>query len=217
MGLSAVLIAAAAGLVLGGFTPAAAWQICRLKLARKQKGFPPDRRLSSLPVTLLCMLGAGGGFGAMAYLTSQLPVFLLGGMIWLIGIVLTLVDLRIRIIPNEAVALLVMTGGILQWYLHGFTGLFLAILAMLLVTAGFLTLGGIMGLWKIGAGDVKLAGVMGVTLGNPQVTAGLLIMALSLLLFCSVGLLLKKITLTSMVAFGPFLVCGLLGGLLFLM
>lgn len=160
------------------------------------------------------MLGVGGGFSALAYLTARPAALLLGGGIWFVGAVLILVDLRIRILPNEGVLLLAAAGGALQGYLRGPGGLLAAVFAMALVMSGFLALGGVMGLWKIGAGDVKLAGVMGLTLGYPQVMHGLAVMALSFFLFCGVGLLLKKITLKSMVAFGPFLICGLLGGLL---
>lgn len=216
MSLFTVGIAAAAGLILGGLAPTAAEHVCRLKYAQKKQELPSDRRYTSLPVLLLCILCTGGGFGVMAYFADRIFALLLGGLIWFVGTVLILVDLRIRILPNEAVLLLAGAGGILQWYLHGLSGLLIAMILMLIIMLGFIALGGIMGLWKIGAGDVKLAGVMGLTLGHPQFISGLLIMALSLLLFCVAGLLLKKITLKSMVAFGPFLVCGLLGGLLFL-
>lgn len=217
MNLLIVFIAAAAGAVLGLFVPDAAEALCRLKYARKKKDLPADPRFASLTARLLCAAGVGAGCGVMAHLTGRPGALFLGALIWWVGAVVILVDLRVRLIANEAVLALAVAGGALQWDLRGFGGLLHAAVAMLVVMAGFIGLGSAMGLWKIGAGDVKLAGVMGLTLGTPTVMNGLLIMAVSLLFFCGAGLALKKITLKSMVAFGPFIIWGLLGGLLFLL
>jgi prepilin signal peptidase PulO-like enzyme (type II secretory pathway) len=79
---------------------------------------------------------------------------------------------------------------------------------MMAVMAAFITLGSFLGLHTIGAGDVKLAGAMGLTLGFPRVIYGLLGMSAIIVVWCLGGLLTKKITLKSMVAFAPFITAG---------
>jgi Flp pilus assembly protein protease CpaA len=65
-----------------------------------------------------------------------------------------------------------------------------------------------MGSASIGAGDVKLAGAMALVLGFPQIMYGLIGMSGLLVIWIGPGLLLKKITLKSSIAFGPFMMGG---------
>ena len=78
----------------------------------------------------------------------------------------------------------------------------------------FTVLGLIIGLNKIGAGDVKLAGLMGLALGYPHILYALLIMSIALIGYSLVGMAIGKLTHVSMFAFAPFLMLGLVSGLI---
>jgi prepilin signal peptidase PulO-like enzyme (type II secretory pathway) len=67
----------------------------------------------------------------------------------------------------------------------------------------------IVGFDKVGAGDVKLAGVMGLALGYPGIVTALMYMSASLLIFSAFGLILRRITVKSMLPFAPFMMLGM--------
>ena len=210
------LLAAALGAAAGAALPAAGERIAAYKCRRKGRVPEPAPRYTGAAARAVCLLCNGIGWGLCLYAGTWLPGVLAAAE-WSIGILLILLDLRLRILPNELLAALAAGGLALQLSLHGPAGLPGALFAMLAVGMGFLALGNFMGLYKIGAGDVKLAAIMALALGFPQVFAGLMAMAASMFVFCGIGLLTRRITLKSMVPFGPFLVPGLQIGMLLLL
>lgn len=131
-----------------------------------------------------------------------------------IGIILAFIDVNIRIIPNELVLTLVIVGIIFQLVFNGFKSLGYAIICMIVMMAVFMSVAGFVGFGKVGAGDVKLAGVMGLALGYPLIVNAVLIMAIVLICFIGIGLLLKKIYLSTMLPLAPFIVSGYLAALI---
>jgi|YNPMSStandDraft_1061717.scaffolds.fasta_scaffold11236_3 Flp pilus assembly protein protease CpaA len=69
----------------------------------------------------------------------------------------------------------------------------------------------IYGLEKAGGGDVKLGLFIGLVLGWPAIIPALALAFVSATLFAAVGMLLRRLSWRSVIAFGPFLS---LGGLL---
>jgi len=125
-----------------------------------------------------------------------------------IGIIIAYIDVKIRIIPNELVLAMVVLGIIFQILNYGFKALIGAAITMVVMMAVFTAVAGFVGFGKVGAGDVKLAGAMGIALGYPLIVTAIGVMAVSLLVFILTGMALKKIYLSTMLPFAPFMITG---------
>ncbi len=131
-------------------------------------------------------------------------------IIFSIAVMISFIDIRIRIIPNKLVLALVMAGTVYQISNFGAKSLLIAAGCMIIIMALFLVLGAVMGMEKIGAGDVKLAGAMGLVLGYPNILLGILLMAIVILIYCFIGFSMYKMSLKSMFAYAPFMMSGMI-------
>lgn len=204
---------AAAGAAVGLLLPAGADRMTKWKLKKKGRTPEPDARFTGWAACLLCALASAMGWGLCRYLGTPFTAALTMAL-WSCGVVLILIDLRVRLIPNEMLLAMAVMGLILQGWTAGLDGVVTAFFAALVLFCIYMGLGNFMGLYKIGAGDVKLSVVMALTLGYPCIMWAMLAMAVSMFLFCGVGIALRKMTLKSMLPFGPFLVPGFWVGLL---
>ena len=204
MNVLSALIWGAAGLAAGWFIPQLAQKIMHLK------EYPDDGRPIRLWHKIVCLLVSGGCLAILGGLSQQLLQIILLAFIVIAALTVTVIDLRVRRIPNESVALIAVVGLTLHITVYGLSSLIPALLSMAAVMILFIVLGVALGLETIGAGDVKLAGAIGLVLGWPYVIYGMLAMSALLLVFSIGGMLTKKITLKSMVAFAPFLMGGTL-------
>lgn len=125
-----------------------------------------------------------------------------------IGIIIAYIDLKIRIIPNEIVLTLIIVGILLQTIYFGPKALISAFVSMIVMMVVFTSVAGFVGFGKVGAGDVKLAGAMGLTLGYPLIITAIGIMAVVLLVFILIGMAIKKIFLSTMLPMAPFMISG---------
>ena len=212
------LVAAAAGLAAGLLLPMLSEKLSAWKCGKKGREFAADPRFTSALTMLACSLVNGLGWGlCWDFGSAAAAPAVLAALIWSLGVVLIVVDLRLRLIPNEVLLWMLILGVPMEVMLRGFGSLFGCVFASMMVFCLFATLGKAMGLYKIGAGDVKLAMVMTMTLGYPTVLTGMLGMAGSLLVFTLGGLLLRKLTLKTMLPLGPFIVPGYWVGLVVLL
>ena len=212
------LIAGVFGLVAGLLLPMLSEKLSAWKCRKKSREFLPNPKFTALWAKLACGVGNGVGWGLCWYFGSAAMVpAMLAALIWSLGIMLIVVDLRLRLIPNEVLLWMLIVGIPMQIMLKGVDGLLGGIFMSMVVFCLCATLGRFMGFYKIGAGDVKLAMVMAITLGNPAVLTALLGMSGSLLVVLLVGLLLKKMTLKTMLPLGPFIVPGYWVGLVVLL
>ena len=78
----------------------------------------------------------------------------------------------------------------------------------------WMILGKMLGSGQIGAGDVKLCAVMGFMFGYPNVIGAMLVTSATLLISCFIGMKGNKMTMKSTLPMGPFLVLGMLAGIL---
>ena len=212
------LMAAVLGLVVGLYLPMLCEKLADYKWKKKNRELNPDDRFTGTVAKILCAAANAAGWGLCWYFGSKVAVpAVLAALIWSLGIVLIVVDLRLRIIPNEVLLGMLIIGVVMEVWVNGFESLVSCVFASVIVFNQFAILGKVMGLYKIGAGDVKLAMVMTMSLGYPTILTTLLGFSVSLLLFCVGGLLLKKITLKSFLPLGPFLVPGFWVGLIVLL
>lgn len=124
---------------------------------------------------------------------------------------ISIIDTRKRIIPNRALAVLLMTQLTIYFFadspaikiaeevLTGFCCSFVFLTAYIISKK------------SIGAGDVKLFFVIGFCSDPEDATAVLVISSLCALLFSLVLLLLKKVRLNDTLPFAPFALAGVIG------
>lgn len=139
---------------------------------------------------------------------SNIVIALLISVQITIGIIIAYIDIRIKIIPNELVLTMIILGIIFQVLNYGLKALIGAAISMLAMMIVFTSVAGFVGFGKVGAGDVKLAGAMGFSLGYPLIITAVGIMAVALMVFILTGMALKKIYLSTMLPFAPFMIIG---------
>lgn len=152
---------------------------------------------------IMALLGAAAGYFGEGILPALL-VF----VIMVMSVAFALIDMRIHIIPNEMILAMIPLGILFQLVVFGIKGFLLSLACMAGIVLLFMIVGLIFGLEKVGAGDVKLAGIMGLTLGYPLMLYGILIMAVLLILYSLGGIILGKLTHVSMFPFAPFMMSG---------
>lgn len=203
-----------AGVGLGFFTPDISQKIALHKCKKSDKELAEDKRYTSILLKLIfCILNASVWALAGIYMENLFAAILLS-ILFSAAVMITVLDLHIRIIPNELVLVMLAVGIAFQAVQFGFKALAFAALTMLIIMIVFTLLAGITGFGMVGAGDVKLAGAMGLALGYPNIFTALIVMAAALLIYSLGGLLLKKLTLRSTFPLAPFLMSGMVIALL---
>jgi prepilin signal peptidase PulO-like enzyme (type II secretory pathway) len=190
------------GLSVGpALTAYAAWMMrCRRGEAAGQ--FSPVHTVSASLVN-------GFGWLLACLVSHSVPEAANLGLMVSAAVVLTLIDVGIRVIPNELVAALLALAAALALLEKGFAvlpwrlGGFLAALALFLLAMR------IAGPGKVGGGDVKLAAAVGFAVGFPNVLVAVLIMALAASATGVVGVKLKKMGKSTPMPFAGFLMAGL--------
>lgn len=203
----------AAGLAAGFFIPLLAQKTAEYKYEAKGRELVPAPRFNGPLLKAGCsVLNAAGWAAAGCYAANWVSPALVA-LLWTLAVVVAIVDIRIHIIPNEAVLAMAVLGAGLQLALFGAAGLLRALAAMAAVMAAFIVLAAFLGFHAVGAGDVKLAGAMGLALGYPYILHALLGMAALLVVYCAGGIAMKKLTLKSMLPFAPFMMAGMLAAM----
>ena len=202
------------GTIVGVFIPSASDKIIKIK---KKKKVLTERGefIKRLHSRIILMIISGTLFGIEMFFEKSLLGALTGSFIIMISILIACIDFRVRIIPNELVVMLAVLGFIFQYSKQTKEGLVLSIITMLSMIIIFSIVGIFIGLDKVGAGDIKLAGAMGAVLGYPLVFHGIIIMSVFLVVFTFIGMGLKKLTMQSMLPFAPFLMIGNIGAIIY--
>lgn len=129
----------------------------------------------------------------------------------LIGISLniTLIDIKLNIIPNETLLALFSLGIAFRFFMGGFSSIINSFIGAVIMTLFFGISMIIFGTSKLGAGDIKLAAVSGFIASFEYLSTLLFMMALSIGLVCTIGLLSKKLKRTDMIPFAGFIIFGM--------
>jgi prepilin signal peptidase PulO-like enzyme (type II secretory pathway) len=203
-----------AGAAAGFMLPEAAQRISDYKNRKKGTDQPVSLLFISLPVKMTvsilnAILWLYSGFGTVLFLQA----FALS-LLFSLAILISIIDLRIRIVPNELVLAMCAAGVVFQLTFFGIRLLLSSVFIMLGMMILFTAVAGFVGFGKVGAGDVKLAGVMGFSLGYPSILTALAAMSAALLIYSLGGLITRKLTLKSAFPFAPFMMLGLAVSLL---
>jgi leader peptidase (prepilin peptidase)/N-methyltransferase len=134
---------------------------------------------------------------------------LLFAILFSLATMIAMIDLRIHTIPNELVIAILTIGICFQLIHFGGRSLLIAVACMLGIMILFMIVAAIVGFDKVGAGDVKLAGAMGLVLGYPHILSAVLVMCVAMLIFIFIGIKTYRLTRKSMFAYGPFMMIGL--------
>ncbi|MEL7655737.1 MAG: A24 family peptidase [Bacillota bacterium] len=149
------------------------------------------------------LLWAYAGFGSEDILTA-----ILVSILFTAAILISVIDIQIRLIPNELVLLMLCLGVSFQIIYFGWSALLSALICMVAIGSVFTIAGRFLGFEQIGAGDVKLAAAIGMVLGYPLIKIALIGMSAALLLYCLGGIAIKKLTPYSTFPFAPFIMFG---------
>ncbi len=198
----------AAGLLTGWFIPAAAERLIEYKYIKKGQALSRDPRYTSVWLRLVCLAVNGALWAAAGAYAAGIAQAVLLAVILFDALMITIIDIRTHIVPNEAVLVLALAGLALRIIASGLPSVIPAIISMLTVMVVFTTLGSFLGAGTVGAGDVKLVGAIGLVLSWPYIMYGLVGMSALMLVWCGGGLIAKKMTLKSMLAFAPFMMGG---------
>ncbi|MDF2700964.1 MAG: peptidase prepilin type [Haloplasmataceae bacterium] len=171
---------------------------------------------SKILIVCLCLFN-GLAWASAGYIIENDLVALIIGIQITLGLIITYIDIKTRIIPNELVLTLIILGIIFQIINFGPKALIGSLISMIVMMFVFISIAGFVGFGKVGAGDVKLAGAMGVALGYPLIITSVGVMAVVLLIFILIGMALKKIYLSTMLPMAPFMISGYVIGLLSLL
>lgn len=201
------ILAGIAGIAAGTFIPAAGERIMAYKATKKPERYPPA--VHSSGYLWLYMAGLGVAWMAAALEPSVLKgVFFAAVSFGMLTI--TYVDNRYRLIVNECNLAVLIAGLVYQLAWGGLTGLVGGLLAMvcgifLCMVASLLT----KGKGAVGAGDVKLMAACCCMAGMPGFLGVLFYMAITLGVYCVVGLKLRRLRLDSYFPMGGFIAIGL--------
>lgn len=164
---------ALAGALLGwALTPYTSWIITL------RRGGTINRHSAS-PCTLLAWAPLINGLGwglAWALANSHLSALELS-LLLTAALALTAIDLRIRIIPNELVAALLVLSAAFALMEHGLSALPMRLVGMAVALVMFVGTA-LLGLGKIGGGDIKLSLAIGFAAGFPNVLVAVAAMGL---------------------------------------
>lgn len=202
-----LIIFAIIGLYTGYIIPKLSLKLIKYK--KKTKNIDSkEAQLFDSRINILIILFNTVAWSFTAYTAESLFAAALISIQISLGIIFAYIDIKIRIIPNELVLVLLTLGIIYQAFNYGLEGILGSIICMVFIMIVFTALATFMGLGKVGAGDVKLAGAIGFALGYPSVVTAMGAMAALLLSYILIGLALRKIRLTTMLPLAPFLVAG---------
>ncbi len=202
-----LIIFAIIGLYIGYIIPKLSLKLIEYK--KKTKNIDnKEAQLFDSRINILIILFNGAAWCFTAYTAESLFAAVLISVQISLGIIFAYIDIKIRIIPNELILVLLALGITYQMFNYGLEGILGSIICMVFIMIVFTALATFMGLGKVGAGDVKLAGAIGFALGYPSVVTAMGAMAAVLLGYILIGLALRKIRLTTMLPLAPFLVAG---------
>jgi len=194
------------GLLIGYMTPMISLKIIEYK--KKAESIKTAKQLFNRFINVLIILLNGAAWYFIASTVDNIFAAVIICIQISLGIIFAYIDIKIRIIPNELILVLLALGITFQSFNYGLEGVLGSIISMIFIMIVFTALATFMGLGKVGAGDVKLAGAIGFALGYPSIITAMGAMAAVLLSFILIGLAIKKIRMTTMLPLAPFLVAG---------
>ncbi len=201
------LVAGIIGIIVGiGIYPGAKVIMVYKRKARQLEY--PVSKLDRWPMRILIIVTNTLCWGIAGLYGEGLFQILMIGLLSSVAIAFAFIDIKIHLIPNEMLLGMLVLGVIYQTVHYGWKAMGIGLLGLAIAGAAFMILGLIIGLEKIGAGDVKLVAVMAAVLGYPFILYALLGMSVLLIGYIIIGISIGKLTHVTMFPFAPFMMAG---------
>lgn len=187
----------------------------------KKKGYTEKDTLSykkKMMLNIVSLILLFVTMGVMGYYETNLYQYFILSAIGALSMIILITDARIHIIPNKCLFPMVILITIYHIVNKDYVGLGNGLVAMFFTCYGILLLTSILHFkGYFGAGDIKFLSVGAYLFGlGPNMIGFVAGWVISLFLIEVPLLLLKKISMKSMVAYGPFLSVGMMTGIIFL-
>ena len=184
------------------------------RLISKRTGKSAEGRLMNARLSWIAWLVCGAaGCGIIAFMNNDMASRLEFVSIYILLLGLSAVDYKIRKIPNDLLAALLVIRIANLIYTRDYAGMILSLVGLVI---GFILfqVPSMLGI-NIGWGDVKLASVAGFCLGITGLFQSVLIMAAALGVYSIYIIAAKKGNMRTKVAIGPPLSMGIMISILF--
>jgi leader peptidase (prepilin peptidase)/N-methyltransferase len=200
------------GLIIGFFTPHISDKVMKAKCLQRDKEIPPNQFRNKIVHGFLCIINSAFWTAASFLMENPLSAFFIS-LLFTLALLFAMIDFSIHLIPNEMVLITLFVGILFQFTQFGWKDLLIAFVCMFAMMLLFTLVGFLVGLGKVGAGDIKLAGIMGIALGYPALLTAVLVMSAAIIAYCFFGIWFRKLTLVSMFPFAPFMMLGMTASL----
>lgn len=193
-------------IILGLSIPSVSYKIIEYKCSKLNLEVPKvfSRAIYVYISLIMSVLGFIIGVLELKVYISILALILIG-----ISLIVSLVDIKLNIIPNEVLGVIFFLGIVFRFSIGSFSGIINSFIAAVIMTLFFGISMIIFGTSKLGAGDIKLGAVSGFIASFEYLSTLLFMMAVSIGLVCTIGLLSKKLKRTDMIPFAGFIIFGM--------
>lgn len=207
-----VVVLAISGFVIGWFIPNMYRGVIEYKCAQRSRDTPSFN--SSIWHNVLFGIGNMIMYSFAMVLTGDYVLAMSASILISLAFIITAVDIKIRLIPNELVLVLILLGAIYRLNLEGVSGIIPSLAGALIMVFLFGLSGKIAGFNKVGAGDLKLAFAIGIVCASTNIVPTLLVMAVTLAAVSVGGILIGKLRRTDMIPFAGFMMAGMTAGII---
>ena len=209
---SGVVVLAISGLVIGWFIPNMYRGVIEYKCAQRSRDTPSFN--SSIWHNVLFGIGNMLMYAFAMVLTGDYVLSMSASILISLAVIITAVDIKIRLIPNELVLVLLLMGVVYRLNLAGVSGILASLAGALIMVLLFGLSGKIAGFNKVGAGDLKLSFAIGIVCASTNIVPALMVMAVTLAVVSVGGMLIGKLRRTDMIPFAGFMMAGMTAGII---
>ena len=209
---SGVVVLAISGFVIGWFIPNMYRGVIEYKCAQRSRDTPSFN--NSIWHNVLFGIGNMLMYAFAMVLTGDYVLAMSASILISLAFIITAVDIKIRLIPNELVLVLILLGAIYRLNLAGISGILTSLAGALIMVLLFGLSGKIAGFNKVGAGDLKLSFAIGIVCASTNIVPALMVMAITLGAASVGGMLIGKLRRTDMIPFAGFMMAGMTAGII---
>ena len=207
-----VVVLAVSGFVIGWFIPNMYRGVIEYKCVQRSRDAPEFN--SSVWHNVLFAIGNMAIYAFAMILTGDYVLAMSASVLISLAIIITAVDIKIRLIPNELVLILLLMGAVYRLNLAGLSGIIQSLAGALIMVLLFGLSGKLAGFNKVGAGDLKLAFAIGIVCASTNIGPALIVMAVTLAVVTVGGMLIGKLRRTDMIPFAGFMMAGMTAGII---
>ena len=209
---SGVVVLAISGFVIGWFIPNMYRGVIEYKCAQRSRDTPSFN--SSIWHNVLFGIGNMIMYAFAMVLTGDYVLSMSASILISLAVIITAVDIKIRLIPNELVLVLILLGAVYRLNIAGISGIISSFAGSLIMVLLFGLSGKIAGFNKVGAGDLKLAFAIGIVCASTNIVPALMVMAVTLAVVSVGGMIIGKLRRTDMIPFAGFMMAGMTAGII---